>query len=141
MNTNSIGLPEQYREWLAALQVEYLVSFKRNEWVFFTLDELHEPIRVNKFKSTKATQLGAFVELYRSHGATAADGPKKTQFPFERLANAIALAEDNEDILFTDPADEFSMWKLEPEECKVRPLKCTILKFIEGASVEDLEAD
>ncbi|MEM1071082.1 MAG: hypothetical protein AAGI63_19405, partial [Planctomycetota bacterium] len=126
---------------LASLPPEHLVTLKRNEWEFFTFNELQEPIRVDEFRATKATQLGAFVKMYKSHGATAADGPKKTQFPFERLANSIALAEDNEDILFTDPSDAFSMWKLEPAECKVRPLKYTILKFIEDASVEDLEAD
>ena len=141
MDTNSIGLPDQYTTWLAALPPEHLVTFKRNDWQFYSLDELQRPMRVDKFKATNATQLRAFVEMYKSHGATAANGPKKTQFPLERLANSIAIAVENEDILFTDPADDFSMWKLQPEECDVRPLKCTIIEFIEEASVDDLSGD
>jgi hypothetical protein len=38
------------------------------------------------------------------------------------------------------PADQFSMWKLQPDDCEVRPLNCNIVDFIAVASVEDLDA-
>jgi hypothetical protein len=72
---------------------------------------------------------------------TDAEGPKKTKFSLERLAACIAIAVENADILFTDPCDGFSMWKLRPDGCAVRPLNCTILEFIAAATVEDLQVD
>ena len=140
MNTPTAGLPEQYIEWLRALPPAHLVAFKKNQWQFYSIDELQAPIRINRSRVTNATQLGAYVEMYQSHGATAADGPKKTKFSFERLANSIAIAVENEEILFTDPSDQFSMWRLQPEDCQVRPLNCNIFDFIAAASVEDLDA-
>jgi hypothetical protein len=141
MNTQTTGLPEQYTAWLSALPPSHLVAFKKNQWQFYSLDELQAPIRINRSRVTNATQLGAYVEMYQSHGAAAADGPKKTKFSFERLANSIAIAVENEEILFTDPSDQFSMWRLQPEDCEVRPLNCNIFDFIAAASVEDLDAD
>jgi hypothetical protein len=141
MNTQAIALPEQYVAWLTALPVVHVVAFKKNQWQFYTLDELQAPTRIDKFKATNATQLRAFVEMYKTHGATDAEGPKKSRFSLERLAGSIAIAVENADILFTDPSEEFSMWKLRPDECAVRPLKCTIFEFIAAATVEDLEVD
>ena len=141
MNTPAIALPEQYAAWHAALPLVHIVAFKKNQWQFYTLAELQAPTRVDKFKATNATQLRAFVEMYRTHGATDAEGPKKTKFSLERLAACIAIAVENADILFTDPCDGFSMWKLRPDECAVRPLNCTILEFIAAATVEDLQVD
>lgn len=141
MNTPTTGLPELYITWLNSLPPAHLVTFKKNQWQFYSLDELQAPIRVNRSRVTNATQLGAYVEMYRSHGASAADGPKKTKFSFERLANSISIAVENDEILFTDPSEQFSMWRLQPEDCEVRPLNCNIFEFIAAASVEDLSAD
>lgn len=109
MHTQSIALPEQYVAWLTALPVVHVVAFRKNQWQFYTLDELQAPARIDKFKATNATQLRAFVELYKTRGATDAEGPKKSRFSLERLAGSIAIAVENADILFTDPSDEFSM--------------------------------
>lgn len=140
MNTQTTGLPDQYIAWLNALPPAHLVSFKKKKWQFYSLDELQAPTRINRSRVTNSTQLGAYVQMYQSHGATAADGPKKTKFSFERLTNSIAIAVENEEILFTDPSEQFSMWMLQPEDFEVRPLNCNIFDFIAAASVEDLDS-
>ncbi len=79
--------------------------------------------------------------MYKEMGATSADGPKKTEFGFDQLVRSIVLAEDNEVLLFVDPEDTFSLWKLEPEDCSVRHVARDIFAFIDGSSVEDLDDD
>ena len=79
--------------------------------------------------------------MYKTHWATDAEGPKKTRFSLEGLAGSIAIAVENAEILFTDPSEEYSMWKLRPDECAVRPLNCNMFEFMVSATVEDLDVD
>ncbi len=138
MRTPEDQLPPQYLAWLASLPRLHVVTFKKSNWEFSTIEELNCPIRVNKSKATFATQLSGFVDMYKEMGATSADGPKKTEFGFDQLVRSIVLAEDNEVLLFVDPEDTFSLWKLEPEDCSVRHVARDIFAFIDGSSVEGL---
>jgi ABC-type dipeptide/oligopeptide/nickel transport system permease component len=47
MNTQALALPAQYLAWLAALPLVHLVAFKKNQWQFYTLDELQALTRVD----------------------------------------------------------------------------------------------
>jgi hypothetical protein len=141
MSDKQIELPEPYLNWLATLPSEHFVTYKKTEWYFYSIAELQEPMQVDKFTATNATQLSAWVEFHKSVGEDSASGPKNTKFPFGRLANCIAVASYDTDILFTDPNDAFSMWKFQQEDVDVRPLKCDLVTFIESAEVEDLNDD
>ena len=141
MVDKQITLPEPFLDWLSTLPTDHFVTYRRTEWYFNSMVELQEPMRVNKFVATNATQLSAWVDFHKSVGAKSADGPKNTKFPFDRLAKCITIASYDTDILFTDPNDAYSMWQFQQEDVNVRPLKGDLLAFIESAKVEDLNDD
>jgi hypothetical protein len=136
-----IELPEPFLNWLSTLPSEHLVTYKKTEWYFYSMVELQEPMQVDRFVATNATQLSVWVDFHKSLGAKSAEAPKNTKFPFGRLAKCITIASYDTDILLTDPNDAYSMWQFQQGDVDVRPLKCDLLAFIESAKVEDLNDD
>ena len=141
MSLEELQLPIDYLQWLAKLPLHHLGKFKKNDWQFAAVAELTETIKINRVKVTYARQLQGWVAMYEGMGGDAADGPKGTQFSFDRLRQCLVLATDNEEMLFVDPADLFSAWKLEPEECTIQVVAKSLADLIAKVVVEDLDAD
>jgi hypothetical protein len=105
-------LPATYFAWLDTLPGPCYVKFKRREWDVATRDRLEESLQINREVVPYHAQLTAYAESWRRRGFDAAEGPKKSRFPYDRLDRCVTIGTDHGDPLFVDPGDNFSVWRL-----------------------------
>lgn len=133
-------LPPEYLKWLDGLPSDCLVTYRSGDWYPYTRDEMVEPMRLNKSQTTQSRQLEAFVEMFAAMGETAARGPKRSRFEFDRLKKCLVIGEYDSLLLFVDPHERFSVWTFEAEDEPGGVVKrvCDSLEtFIAKAVVED----
>lgn len=144
MTNGNPALPSDYLQWLRKLPELHVVRFQKNEWQFWTEEELQETTRVNKVTSTHIGMMVGFVTMYRSMGLAAAKGPAGKPFPYEKLERCLVLATDNEDFLVVNPDEGYSVWKFCPDYSKsgeVKVVAPSLTEFMEKAVIEDADED
>jgi hypothetical protein len=77
MTNGNPALPSDYLQWLRKLPELHVVRFQKNEWQFWTEEELQETTRVNKITSTHIGMMVGFVAMYRAMGLAAAKGQRR----------------------------------------------------------------
>ena len=116
-----LSLPKEYLELLSSLHEvdEYCFNeypeedpdFEGRCWCFLNEDDLIEEIDMRGVGKSAAYRqlelyLKCFSEFSDSQFVTSPDG----QIPIERVLNGFVVAEDNGDLLYLDPLDDFSVW-------------------------------
>jgi hypothetical protein len=116
-----ISLPQEYLKLLSSLNEadEYCFNeypeedpeFEGRCWSFLNEDELIEEIDMRGVgKSAAHKQLELYIKCFSefsdSQFLTSLDG----QIPIQRVLNGFVIAEDNGDLLYLDPLDDFSVW-------------------------------
>jgi hypothetical protein len=137
-------LPPDYLEWLDALPIEALVTYRTDVWYPYTRDQMIEPMRLDKRRTTQARQLEAFVAMFREKAESAARGPKRSRFEFDRLEKCLVIGSYDSLLLFVDPRERFSVWSFEAADESggvVKSVCDSLQTFIAKAKVEDLGED
>jgi hypothetical protein len=116
-----ICLPQEYLKLLSSLHEadEYCFNgypeddpdFEGRCWCFLNEDDLIEEIDMRGVgKSAAHKQLELYIKCFSefndSQFLTSSDG----QISIERVQNGFVVAEDNGDLLYLDPRDDFSVW-------------------------------
>jgi hypothetical protein len=116
-----ICLPQEYLKLLSSLHEadEYCFNeypeddpdFEGRCWCFLNEDDLIEEIDMRDVgKSAAHKQLELYIKCFSefndSQFLTSSDG----QISIERVQNGFVVAEDNGDLLYLDPRDDFSVW-------------------------------
>lgn len=137
MNTLSDqpNLPAEYFAWLDTLPELCYVKFKKQEFDVAPRVRLTETIRFNRDQVPYHAQLTAYVKMWSALGHDSANGPKRSRFPYSRLANCVTIGSDNGDPLFVDPSDGYSVWMLhhDSESGEVQPLAPSLQEWIKNA--------
>ena len=115
------SLPQEYLKLLSTLHEadeycfnEYLEDdpdFEGRCWCFLNEDELIEEIDMSGVgKSAAHKQLELYIKCFSEFSdnqfLTSPDG----QVPIQRVINSFVVAEENGDLLYLDPLDDFSVW-------------------------------
>jgi hypothetical protein len=135
-------LPASYLAFLEQNHGEaYYVFNEIDGWRFYTPEELTEVIRINREKVLAIEQLSAYVNSIREHIGDETEDQDGEPFPLDRLAAGLAIGDNNGDIVFLDPADEYSVWLWYHDGADVERLADSFEQWLEMATVSEDDED
>ena len=116
-----ICLPQEYLKLLSSLHEadEYCFNeypeddpdFEGRCWCFLNEDDLIEEIDIRGVgKSAAHKQLELYIKCFSEFNDSQFLTSSDVQIPIERVQNGFVVAEDNGDLLYLDPRDDFSVW-------------------------------
>ncbi len=111
-------LPESYAALLLKMPKGTTLRLKGRDWQLRTVDELDRKTQIDRHRVLQIRELEVWAKTLRR----VFDGAEETQdeagheFAFKRLAAGISIGSENEDVLFMDPSDGYSLWCLYPSE-------------------------
>ena len=116
-----IVLPQQYLKLLSSLDEadEYYFnekpkddpSFEGRCWCFLNEEELNEEIDMRGVGISPAhKQLELYIKCFNEYSDNQFLISPNGKVPIQRVINSFVIAEDNGDLLYLDPFDEFSVW-------------------------------
>jgi hypothetical protein len=141
-----ISLPQEYLKLLTSLHEadEYCFNeypeedpdFEGRCWCFLNEDDLIEEIDMRGVgKSAVHKQLELYIKCFSefsdSQFLTSPDG----QIPIQRVLNGFVVAEDNGDLLYLDPLDDFSVWIFHHDGSDVMKVTGSIGEWLSRAVV------
>ncbi len=111
------SLPPRYRAFLLRTGPGVTIRLKGRDWELYGVDELRKTVRIDEHRTLQIRELGAWAKTLRSViDGEATEDENGKPCPFRRLGAGLSIGHDNEDVLFLDPADGFSVWCLFPFE-------------------------
>ena len=115
-------------------------------WRFYTTEDLTKVIRVNRDKVLAIHQLSAFVSCIREHIGDETEDQNGEPYSLDRLAAGLAIGDNNGDVVFLDPADEYSVWLWHHDGDDVERLADSFEQWLEMATLceddeEEVEED
>jgi hypothetical protein len=137
-------LPTAYKAFLEQHNGDTYYLFNDIDgWRFDTVDELTEVIRVNRDKVQAFLQLSAYVSSIRKHIGDETEDQDGEPYSLDRLAAGLAIGDNNGDVVFLDPTDEYSVWIWYHDGADVERLADSFEQWLEMATIseDDVEED
>ena len=110
-------------------------------WRFYKVEELTEVIRVNRDKVQAIYQLTAFASSIRKHIGDETEDQDGEPYSLDRLAAGLAIGDNNGDVVFLDPADEYSVWLWHHDGDDVERLADSFEQWLEMATLSDIDEE
>jgi hypothetical protein len=131
-------LPAAYKTFLEQHDGEtYYVFDDIDGWRFYTSDEITEVIRVNREKVMNIHQLKAFANSIREFHGDETEDQDGEPYPLDRLAAGLAIGDNNGDIVFLDPGDDYSVWLWHHDGADVERLADSFQQWLDMATPDD----
>ncbi|MCU8014199.1 SMI1/KNR4 family protein [Shewanella sp. SM74] len=116
-----IELPSDYLEFVAGIDAgeDYCFNefpdeypdFEGRCWAFFDEELLCENIEMSGVGNAPAhRQLELYLKCYQEFSNSEFVHSSEGKLPINRVANGFVVAEENGDLLYLDPEDNFSVW-------------------------------
>tara|TARA_R110000737_G_scaffold348057_1_gene381060 strand:- start:45 stop:506 length:462 start_codon:yes stop_codon:yes gene_type:complete len=116
-----LSLPQEYLKLLSSLDEadEYCFNeypqddpdFEGRCWCFLNEDELNEEIDMRGVgKSPAHKQLELYIKCFIEYSDNQFLTSPNGRVPIQSVINGFVIAEDNGDLLYLDPLDDFSVW-------------------------------
>lgn len=116
-----ITLPNDYLDFLSTLDQEYEYCFNDDAdedpdfegrcWAFFDEAELCKEIEMFQVGTAPShQQLALYLKCYQEASDNQMVYSPDGELPIERVINGFVVADDNGDLLYLDPEDDFSVW-------------------------------
>jgi hypothetical protein len=132
-------LPQLPAAYLAFLEQHdgdsYYLFNDIDGWRFYTTEELAEVIRINRDKVLAIYQLTAFVSSIRKHIGDETEDQDGEPYSLDRLAAGLAIGDNNGDVVFLDPTDEYSVWIWYHDGSDVERLADSFERWLEMATL------
>jgi hypothetical protein len=136
-------LPQLPTAYLAFLEQHngdtYYLFNDIDGWRFYTVEELTEVIRVNRDKVQAILQLSAYVSSIRKHIGDETEDQDGEPYSLDRLAAGLAIGDNNGDVVFLDPTDEYSVWIWYHDGADVERLVDSFARWLEMAALSEDE--
>ena len=111
---NLVAFPDQFLAFLKSHSGDEAYEFDDIEWWIATKAELTETVNIDGVEYPYFSQLAGYAKAIASAtGAESTEDADGQDYPFSRLAAGLAFATGDGDVLYFDPADEFSVWQFE----------------------------
>jgi SMI1 / KNR4 family (SUKH-1) len=136
------NLPTAYKAFLEQHDGEaYYLFDDIDGWRFYTIEELTEVIRVNRDKVLTIHQLTAFASSIREYIGDETEDQDGEPYSLDRLAAGLAIGDSNGDVVFLDPADEYSVWLWHHDGADVERLADSFEQWLEMATLSEDDED
>lgn len=136
------NLPTAYNAFLEQHDGEaYYLFDDIDGWRFYTIEELTEVIRVNRDKVLAIHQLTAFASSIREYIGDETEDQDGEPYSLDRLAAGLAIGDSNGDVVFLDPADEYSVWLWHHDGADVERLADSFEQWLEMATLSEDDED
>ena len=133
-------LPTAYQAFLEHHDGEAYYLFNDIDcWRFYSTEELTKVIRVNRDKIPAIHQLSAFVSSIREYVGDETEDQDGEPYSLDRLAAGLAIGDNNGDVVFLDPTDEYSVWIWYHDGADVERLADSFEQWLEMATVSEDE--
>jgi hypothetical protein len=132
-------LPAEYKTFLEAHtgSKPYEYGDVRG-WRLATSDKLLQDVNIDGNKQPYVHQLRGYTatleEVFDGDATTDAKG---NDYAFSRLAEGIAIGENNGDVLFLDPSNKFSVWCFHHDGGDVERLTASFAKWLSKAKPDE----
>lgn len=113
-----IELPKSYATLLLRMPTGTTLRLKGRDWQLHTVQELDKKTQIDRRRVLRIGELEAWAKSLCKvfDGAEGTQDEAGHEFAFKRLSAGISIGGENEDILFMDPSDGYSLWCLYPSE-------------------------
>jgi len=141
-----IDLPSDYLEFVSGIDAgedycfneypEEYPDFEGRCWAFFDEELLCEDIEISRVGSAPAhQQLELYLKCYREFSSSNFVHSSEGKLPISRVANGFVVAEENGDLLYLDPADNFSVWVFHHDCSNVKKVSNSISEWLARATI------
>lgn len=132
-------LPAEYKTFLESHSGMRPYTYNDvNSWWLATSDKLLEDVSIDGRKNPYVHQLrGYAATLEEVFDGDATTDANDKDYLFERLADGLAIGENNGDVLFLDSSDEFSVWLFHHDGGDVERLAESFPKWLSKATIDD----
>jgi hypothetical protein len=113
-----IEIPKSYAAVLTKMPKGTTLRLKGRNWQLHTVEELNRKTQIDRRRVLQIRGLQTWAKTLREAfgGADETQDESGRGYAFARLAAGISIGSENEDILFMDPSDGYSLWCLYPSE-------------------------
>lgn len=133
-------LPDDYRTFLASHDGEQSYEFDDIDWWLATERELAEGVNIDGNDYAYIHQLQGFSKtLAEFTDGDATTDEEGNAFPLSRLAAGLAIGTGDGDVLFLDPADNYSVWCFHHDGGDVEKLAASFAEWLAEAQLDDSE--
>jgi len=131
LKDHDIILPVKYQTFLLNNTKRKIISIKKRKWELYTLKELVTKTKIDNHSCYRISELSGYVKSLRStFNTNFTHDDKNNPFDYKRLKTCLSIGFENEDVLFIDPSDKYSIWCFYPDGGDVFLLENDFKKFI-----------
>ncbi|EAS64347.1 SMI1/KNR4 family protein [Photobacterium angustum] len=141
-----MDLPSDYLEFVSDIDAgedycfneypEEYPDFEGRYWAFFDEELLCENIEMSRVGRAPAhRQLELYLKYYQEFSNSDFVYSSEGDLPISRVANGFVVAEENGDLLYLDPADNFSVWIFHHDGSDVKKVSNSISEWLARATI------
>ena len=140
-------LPKRYVELLSGLgndneycfndAPEELPEFEGRWWSFVEEEQLSDPVEILRVGTAPVhRQLELFMRMFREFSCADAVESPEGGIAIERVSDGFVIAQENTDLLYLDPQDNFSVWVFYNDGYDVKKVAPSIEAWLDCAKTE-----
>ena len=141
-----LSLPSDYLDFLMTIEggEDYCFNeypdeypdFEGRCWAFFDEELLSENIDMLQIGTAPThRQLELYLKCYQEFSNSNFVHSSDGMLPIERVASGFVIAEENGDLLYLDPEDQFSVWIFHHDGSDVKKVSESISKWLAQATI------
>ncbi len=142
----AIALPKEYLEFLSNIDAgeDYCFNeypeedpdFEGRCWAFYDEELLCENIEMSRVGEAPAhRQLELYLKCYQEISKSDIVHSSEGELSIDRVANGFVVAEENGDLLYLDPSNNFSVWIFHHDGYDVKKVSNSISDWLDRATI------
>ncbi len=132
----STPLPKKYFSWLKT--VKNYIEYSDREFSISSSAVLEEEVNIDDMKTQYWQKLSSYLNTYQEMtGENETCDDKGNTVLLKSLRACVTIGDDNGDLLFVDPSDEYSVWCYHHDGGDVEMVSSSLDDFIAESKILD----